>query len=334
MNFPLAFSILTSLVRLFFFRLPIMKILVVIFFTTKITSLFRSMLSWMDTHCCLGIGKCCPITAKCCPWGYCINPGDTCCPSNPCSAGWNCCGTTHCSPVGAQCCRDGSYCSIGNICVIVVRTGQIGCCTDLSCTAHVVSGTTSYLRPTNPPVTQPPPPVTTRVDSYTTYYWTVTWWYYSYYWVTFQLVQSTVTYTQVYRTTTFTTTATDDSQARSYFVALSKTLHFDPPPDAQTGLASLVNVLPSQTAPFSFDDDSTTFPSPTESSSSTSEDSTLDLPTLSFPTLPLPTSLGNFLPSLPVPTGPGGSLNSASGVFVQWALVGLGALSGVLMLWL
>jgi hypothetical protein len=230
--------------------------------------------------------------------------------------------------------------------VILGRTGALVCCTDLSCTAAVVSGTTSYVTTTSrsipsitipdpPSITIPDPPSITIPDPpsitepppfssavvYTSYYWTVTWWYLSFYWSTFERVESTVTYTRIYETTTFTTTATDDRQASSLFIALSKTLTFDPPPEAQTSLASLLNVEPSETVPtsFSFGDDFTSAPSEeTSDSSSRTSARTTSSSTTTSATL-----------------GPGGLPGgAASGFFVQWSLVGLGAISGVLMLWL
>ncbi|KAF2795668.1 hypothetical protein K505DRAFT_406827 [Melanomma pulvis-pyrius CBS 109.77] len=286
---------------------------------------------------CASFGRCCSATDLCCAWGYCIEPADTCCPGNPCKAGWNCCGA-NCSPKGADCCYDGTYCEAGNMCVILGRTGSLVCCTDLSCTAAVVSGTTSYVTSTsraNPPsitqidppsITQPPPltsQVITVGDTYTTYYWTVTWWYLSFYWTTFQRVESTVTYTRIYETTTFTTTATDEVEASRLFVALSSTLSFEPPPDAQTSLAALLNVKPSDTNTFSFDDSFTSSP-PEETSSSPSSSSSTSR------TSARTTSASTTATLLPG----GGPGNTASGVFIQWSLMGLGALSGVLMLWL
>lgn len=194
------------------------------------------------------LGGCCPSNNRCCPYGYCLEPGNTCCPNGPCQAGTTCCGANNCHPEGTQCCSNGRYCEVGNICVIF--RGEAGCCTDLSCTAVVRGGTTSYATtstPAPPPVvTEPPRTTQVIVDRYTTYYWTVRWWYYSYYWTVFQ-AQSTVTYTTFYVTTIFTTTATDSQEASRAFEELSKTLTFSTPAEATT-LASLVGAAPSPTA--------------------------------------------------------------------------------------
>jgi hypothetical protein len=229
------------------------------------------------------------------------------------------------------------------MCVILGRTGALVCCTDLSCTAAVVSGTTSYVTSTSrsipsitipniPSITIPDPPSITEPPPFssavvfTSYYWTVTWWYLSFYWTTFERVESTVTYTRIYETTIFTTTATDDSQASSLFIALSKTLTFDPPPEAQTSLASLLNVEPSETVPtsFSFDNNFTNAPpEETDDSSSASRTSRTSARTTSSSTTTSATLTPGGLPG-----------GAASGLFVQWSLVSLGVISGVLMLWL
>lgn len=135
-------------------------------------------------------------------------------------------------------------------------TGEIVCCTNTDCTAVVTGGSTSYLSTTRatrtstyrPEITSPPARTTEIIGTrYTTWYWTVTWWYLSFYWSTFR-AESTVTYTRIYETTTYTITATDEYEASSIFSAMSKTLTFTPPANAQTSLASLLNAQPSETA--------------------------------------------------------------------------------------
>lgn len=74
-------------------------------------------------------------------------------------------------------------------------------------------------------------------------------WYLSFWWTTFDAT-SEVTYTKIYSTTTFTTTATDEEQAFSEFAALSSTLSFPVPASAQTSLAYYLTASPSATAAF------------------------------------------------------------------------------------
>ncbi|KAF2811184.1 uncharacterized protein BDZ99DRAFT_462451 [Mytilinidion resinicola] len=209
---------------------------------------------------CSAFGRCCPSTDNCCPYGYCIDPADTCCPDAPCKPNWGCCGP-NCYPKGGDCCSDYNYCEAGNMCVKLGSTGEIVCCTDLQCTAAVVSGTTSYLSTlefstpvfsTTAESITPPPSVTAQATSFVggddEWYWTVTWWYLSFYWTVFQT--SEVTWTTIYETTTYTTTATDREQALSEFSALSATLTFPVPADAHTSLIYYLTAEPSQTDSF------------------------------------------------------------------------------------
>ncbi|KAF2490349.1 hypothetical protein BU16DRAFT_149913 [Lophium mytilinum] len=214
---------------------------------------------------CSAFGRCCPSTDNCCPYGYCIDPADTCCPDGPCRPNWGCCGP-NCYPKGGDCCSDYNYCEAGNMCVKLGSTGEIVCCTDLQCTAAVVSGTTSYVstqdfstQEFSTPVFStaaasitPPPSATAQATSLVggadEWYWTVTWWYLQFYWTV--LKTSEVTWTTIYETTTFTTTATDRAQALSEFSALSATLTFPVPADAQTSLIYFLTAQPSQTDSF------------------------------------------------------------------------------------
>ncbi|KAF2474420.1 uncharacterized protein BDR25DRAFT_340893 [Lindgomyces ingoldianus] len=268
---------------------------------------------------CSAFGRCCPDTTLCCSYGYCIAPADTCCPNGACDPGWGCCGSK-CAPKDGDCCSDDHYCEAGNICVKLYSSGRIVCCTDLKCTAAVISGTTSYVSTTSraaPSITAPPS--TTRIVSVggtiETWYWTVTWWYLSFYWSTSRAT-STVTFTRISETTTFTTTATDETQARSLFSALSATLTFEPPSSAHTSLASLLSQQPQETGSFTLGDNfSTGFGAqPTGSSSPPGSSSSRSSTTVQ------PTSAGTTTAG-PAAGGP----SAASGVFVQWALVILGA---------
>ncbi|OCK76142.1 hypothetical protein K432DRAFT_307015 [Lepidopterella palustris CBS 459.81] len=190
-------------------------------------------------------------------YGYCITPGDTCCPDGPCKPDWGCCGP-NCYPKGGNCCLDYNYCEPGNVCVLIKSSGRIVCCTDLSCTAAVQSGTTTYFTvpatsatAASRAITSAPSIVTaaaTSIGSFEeTWYWTVTWWYRSFWWTTIGAT-SRVTYTTIYSTTTFTTTATDEAQARSEFSALSATLSFPIPASAQTSLLYYLTAQPSGAA--------------------------------------------------------------------------------------
>ena len=76
-------------------------------------------------------------------------------------------------------------------------------------------------------------------------------WYLSFWWTTFDAT-SEVTYTKIYSTTTFTTTATDEEQASSEFAALSATLSFPVPASAQTSLAYYLTASPSAAATTGF----------------------------------------------------------------------------------
>ncbi|XPS76357.1 hypothetical protein M3J09_008409 [Ascochyta lentis] len=282
---------------------------------------------------CASLGGCCPSHNRCCSYGYCLEPGKTCCPNGPCAAGSSCCGNNNCHPEGTQCCQNGRYCEVGNICVIY--NGQSGCCTDLKCTAVVRSGTTSFATTTTTTVVAPPPTITqpprtteVLVDVYATYYWTVTWRYFSYYWYVFD-AQSTVTYTTITVTTIYTTTATDDRDASSLFVQLSRTLVFSTPADATT-LASLVGAVPSATAT----------PTPAQETEDSSTSRAIEIPTSpdSSPvpsvartsTSRAPSSRATTSSSAPASFTGGGS--TASGIAVQTPLMVLAALSGVLMI--
>ncbi|KAF2868352.1 hypothetical protein BDV95DRAFT_597221 [Massariosphaeria phaeospora] len=280
---------------------------------------------------CAIFGGCCPDTQDCCSYGYCINPNDSCCPNGACDPGFDCCGADNCSPPDAECCLDGNYCESGNQCVEILSSGRIVCCTDLECTAAVVSGSTSYVdisTSTFAPIPEvtPPPALTTRIvtfdESYTTWYWTVTWWYFSYYWSTFQ-AESTVTYTRIYETTTYTTTASDESEASMIFSSLSAELTFTAPSSAQTSLAPLLNVEPSETASptFSFENLFSTGLDDTVSSTLEESSSSTAATTSALNTTRRPAELG-----------PG--FSTASGLFVQCILLGTSVASGVLMLWL
>ena len=61
-----------------------------------------------------------------------------------------------------------------------------------------------------------------------------------------------MTYTTIYSTTTFTTTATDEEQASSEFAALSETLSFPVPASAHTSLAYYLTASPSAAATTAF----------------------------------------------------------------------------------
>ncbi|KAH7390444.1 hypothetical protein BKA66DRAFT_35294 [Pyrenochaeta sp. MPI-SDFR-AT-0127] len=272
---------------------------------------------------CPTFGRCCPRTNNCCSYGYCIDPAETCCPGGSCDPGYECCSATTCSPRGTECCADGNYCQVGNICVKLFDTGRIVCCTDLKCTAAVVSGTTSYrsttTRDTAPTVTRPPTTTRQVADVYETWYWTVTWWYLSFYYTTFR-AESTVTFSTVYSTTTFTTTATDRQDASSRFAILSRTLTFTPPASA-TSLASLVDVQPSETPSINVLVQSSDGPEETRSARASGRSST------AF-------SFASTRASATSTQGGSGSASTASTMFVQWAFLGFAALSGVLMIWL
>lgn len=205
---------------------------------------------------CEAFGRCCPTTTLCCSYGYCIDPGRTCCPGSSCDPGWGCCGSK-CYPKDGDCCSNDGYCEAGNICVRIASSGRIVCCTDLQCTAAVVSGTTSYVsvqKTAAPSITAPPSSAqaaATTILGGDIWYWTVTWWYYSFWWTTFDAT-SEVTYTKIHSTTTFTTTATDEEQASSEFAALSATLSFPVPASAQTSLAYYLTASPSAAATTGF----------------------------------------------------------------------------------
>lgn len=150
-----------------------------------------------DTGCCPSLGQCCPGSPYCkaqsngvccgstgvCPGGFecnsicrCVETGGSCCADGRyCQAGHSCC-YSGCVPDGGQCCSNGQMCDVGNICVVNLSNGRYGCCTDLSCTAYVESGSTIALTHSTPVVTTEAPRVTQTVDSgYVYYYWTFTW---------------------------------------------------------------------------------------------------------------------------------------------------------------
>ena len=95
-----------------------------------------------------------------------------------------------------------------------------------------------------PPLNLPPYPV--RMPSNSVHRW-----YLSFWWTTLDAT-SEVTYTKIYSTTTFTTTATDEEQAFSEFAALSATLSFAVPASAQTSLAYYLTASPSAAATVAF----------------------------------------------------------------------------------
>lgn len=269
---------------------------------------------------CSAFGRCCPRSQLCCSYGYCIDPEKTCCSGGPCDSGYTCCGADSCAPIGGDCCSNGNYCEPGNICVRLYDSNRIVCCTDLSCTAAVVSGTTTYARTTTqaqiPPVVTPPPTTTdVVVDQYETWYYTVTWWYLSFYWTTYQ-VQSTVTYTTIYVTTTYTTLATDQDDASSRFAVLSQSLTFEAPASA-TSLRSLYDSPTTDTedATLVASVANTQIPSTRVRSSSSS--------------LTMPTSM---IGGTNGPSGNGGGASAASSFVVGWSFVAGAMLSAILML--
>ncbi|KAH8807764.1 hypothetical protein F5884DRAFT_346346 [Xylogone sp. PMI_703] len=202
---------------------------------------------------CCPTGGCCPLGQKCCSNNdYCLkDPGGVCCSGGTCRSGWHCCASDSCYPTGGQCCSDGNYCSPGNICVLF--DGEHLCCTDLSCTAAVVDGSTSYVGggpATNPPILSAGPTgPTTGVQHTATavhsqyYYFTITWYYYSFFWTFIEEVTTTITTTTSTRVTTTTEVsvyAGDGSAATSSFRRLSSTLSLPTPTDA-TVLPTLIN---------------------------------------------------------------------------------------------
>lgn len=112
-------------------------------------------------------GGCCPSQDKCCSYGYCLRPGEACCPRGPCGSGKTCCGYSHCMPIGAACCSDEGHCPAGNSCYL--KSGRIVCCTNSYCTAYVSeNGVTSTASSRTSTTTY----YTTRTQYY---YWTITW---------------------------------------------------------------------------------------------------------------------------------------------------------------
>jgi hypothetical protein len=290
----------------------------------------------------LAFNRCCPSSNTCCSYGYCLEPGKICCPNGSCDEGNTCCGNG-CMPTGSQCCRDGRYCEAGNMCVLYDGRGV--CCTDLSCTAVVDGGSTSYVRTTTqapdppaPTITQPPPQTTefTIVDSYTTYYWTVRWRYFSYYWTVFQ-ARSTVTYTTITYTTIYTTTATDIAQASSIFDDLSRTLTFSTPAEA-TSLASLIDAAPSPTATpttaFETDFGTLDVPGPTSRDELTSEDETTTGRAATRSSTTRTSSRSTSSSSSQGVAVGGGGASAAGAVMVQMSFLALSVCIWILMVWL
>jgi hypothetical protein len=269
-------------------------------------------------------GRCCPSTTECCPYGYCIEPDRTCCPGGSCRPGWGCCGTGTCYPRDGECCSNGNYCEAGNICVRLVSSNRIVCCTDLQCTARVSNGFTSTLstaatRTSTRAVITDPPTTRTRITlQYETWSWRITWWYISFYWSTVRQTTSSVTYTTVYSTTTLWITATDETDARSSFSALSSTLTFPVPTEAQTSLAALLTSRPTTIATPTFRDD---FSSETEISSESSTSSSSSTTRIQPPQIT--TSINQ--------PGVGGA---SDGKWLGSGLIAMAAISALLMVWL
>ncbi|KAH6673396.1 hypothetical protein B0J14DRAFT_700405 [Halenospora varia] len=76
-----------------------------------------------------------------CTSGY-FGCGNGCCPSSS-----ECCASRSCIPTGTECCLDGTYCTKGNMCVIY--QGQMKCCTNLKCTAHVPPSAANGIKSTS-----------------------------------------------------------------------------------------------------------------------------------------------------------------------------------------
>ncbi|OBT95294.1 hypothetical protein VE01_06608 [Pseudogymnoascus verrucosus] len=225
-----------------------------------------------DTGCCPSLGQCCPGSPYCkaqsngvccgstgvCPGGFecnsicrCVETGGSCCADGRyCQAGHSCC-YSGCVPDGGQCCSNGQMCDVGNICVVNLSNGRYGCCTDLSCTAYVESGSTIALTHSTPVVTTEAPRVTQTVDSgYVYYYWTFTWSYYSYYY-TYIYQVTTLTTTYVTTTTIISAYESDSAAATSELNRISSkyfSTGFPTPTDATTALAATTNAnTPSET---------------------------------------------------------------------------------------
>lgn len=186
-------------------------------------------------HCCWSLGTC-PSTHFCHTRCECVETGGTCCSNGRyCKAGYKCCSRGGCAPIGGQCCSNGQVCGTGNICVIL--SGRYRCCTDLSCTAYVDSGTTSYNIPTTtaPPQTTRQPEVIFRY-----YYYTITWYYYLYYFTYYKVQVSTLTSTYVTTTSVLSVYDNDAADATSSLLSLSSKASragFPTPASATTALA-------------------------------------------------------------------------------------------------
>ncbi|KAF2464180.1 uncharacterized protein BDR25DRAFT_98825 [Lindgomyces ingoldianus] len=71
-----------------------------------------------------------------------------------------------------DCCSDKNYYEAKNIYVKLSSTRQIKCCTDYSCTAAMISGTTTYMTASSqcgdvPSATLTTPPITTEAPVFT-----------------------------------------------------------------------------------------------------------------------------------------------------------------------
>lgn len=275
--------------------------------------------SLSDDVCCGALGTC-DAGFTCHSLCECVPSSAQCCSNGRyCEAGYKCCSLGGCAEAGGECCSNGKACSAGNICVISGRTGEYGCCTDLSCTAYVDGGTT-VTRPSPPPVTLPPDPVETGTDDedgngqvvWETYYLTIRWYYYSYYWYFFAAT-STITSTEVSTTTVVSVSETDRAAASSSLDALSESVV-----EAMTTPEEATTARAAETA-----EESDPFPS-----APTFE----DLP-------PLPTFSPPPLPTFSGPSVVGGGGEAGAGfvdvprVLVWCAALGAGAV-GVGMVWL
>lgn len=243
-----------------------------------------------SSHCCSGSRYCkakttdvCCGSRGTCPGGYschsrcqCVERGGTCCSNGRyCIKGYKCC-KTGCAPIGGQCCSNGQTCDTGNICVVNRRTGRYGCCTDLSCTAYIDSGSTVALTTSTPKATKTTaaPRVTTSAVNrvvYRYYYWTLTWYadpfshkpalltltvsrsYYSYdYTYVIAQTKSTLTTTYVTTTTVISAYQRNSADASSELSRISSTKFgsgYPTPTDATTALLTATGeALPSRTA--------------------------------------------------------------------------------------
>lgn len=125
-------------------------------------------------------GYCCYPEQRCCAGGCAPADASTCCGSTGyCRTGYGCCQQKSCAPLDAACCSDGGYCPDPFMCVKVLETGQIGCCTDLSCTVYLSSSQTVTYTPSTRAAATTTRAVTTTTK-YTTYDYTETDYYHSY----------------------------------------------------------------------------------------------------------------------------------------------------------